>query len=287
MDKFEGLVLVTGMGDAEQNSTDEWVKLLYPEGVIESSGDRKWLRDGERTIYLFEVYYDDINQQFLDKYTGYADVLEQAGAASSFLETHGNDVFLNVLDPNVLNASQTRFVEQYKKAFDIVIDEEVPLSQVTLGVLSHSLGTFVAYESLYKVMDMNVFVAGYMNVNLVMCAPMLRPIFAVQYFLSDSHLLRDRYLIENGSQKPYKKMGPVRETLIENCVAIYNRKDPFYQIHSNKFYDNEKPNNDLVDELILYTHGDNNLQIANHSMEGSYIPENNASIRTALFGDHS
>lgn len=285
MNNFEGLICVTGMGNAAQNSTDEWVKLLFPEGVIETSGDRKWVKVGNRKVYLFEVYYDDINQMFYEKYQGYSDLLSSAGAASSFLETHGNDVFLNVLDPNVLNASQTRFVEQYKNVYELMLELGAYPNTSVLGVLSHSLGTLVAYEGLYKVLQSDYFVDGYIDVNLIMAAPMLRPIFGVQNFLSDSRLLSERYLIQNASQKPYRMIGGLRTTLIKKCLAIYNKKDPFYLIHDADFYSTSKPNNDLVDVMIEFTDGDSNFQIKNHSMKESYIPNNKELFLETFFGD--
>jgi hypothetical protein len=284
MGKFEGLILVTGMGDARRNSTDEWAKLLFPGCTIKKSGDKKWLKTGDRKIYLFEVYYDDLNQMLLEKFEGLKKLFDSAPGPAKikeFLETHINDVMQNVLVPDMINASQARFVEQYSKMIQTILDEGVHLSDARVGVLSHSLGTLVAYEGLYKVCDTREIIK-FVDLGLVMAAPMLSPICAVQ-----SSMNIQRYLTRNRSMKPYKRRGSKMTSPVTECVAIYNKKDPFYLIHNDAFYDRRIVNNDLVDTFIKYDEGPTRRNVNTHSMESSYIPKNRELIIKTLLGEPS
>ncbi len=278
---FEGLILITGMGDSPQNSTDSWAQLLFPNGDLQTGNDFKWLQVNNRKIYLFEVYYDDLNQMLLAKYEGLQEIFDLApDSVSGFLETHVHDVITNVLVPDQINASQLRFVEQYRRAHEAMYFENANPTNSKLGVLSHSLGTLVAYEGIYKAMSLSNFVDP-IPMSLVMAAPMLSPICKVQSLLG-----LERYLTQNRSMKPYLTDAIGRRvTWLKKCLAIYNKKDPFYLIHNPDFYDRNQVNNDLVDEYVEYDEGPSLQNFNTHSLEESYIPNNKENIINTLLGD--
>lgn len=275
---LNSLIMVCGMGDEQQHGTDSWAKKLF-DAEVQSDAQGRFVSTKNGKIYLFEVFYDDLNNLLLKKYEGLKRLYESSPVGIDELKSHMHDVIVNVMVPDMINAVKDLFLLQYNKVLETIVKLECTNEESKIGVLSHSLGTYIAYEGLYAVCRSNEIVT-YIDLGLVMAAPMLSPIYYVQ-----SKLGLQNYLTQNCSSKPFrlvrknKKKGPIK-----NCLAIYNTMDPFYLIHSDKFYDPDEVNNDLVDKFIKYKNGPNAENLNTHSMENSYIPNNRKEIITALFG---
>jgi hypothetical protein len=280
----EILISITGMGDPDDGDTDAWAQTVFPTGTMFASGGRKWLQfPNGRQIYLLEVLYEDVNDAMLAKYEGMTDAF--FGWAPDMiekkLEEYLGDVVVNVLSDVTMDMTQRRFVAAYAKAVQLatsVVGMDGDIRTAKVGVLSHSLGTLVAYEGLYRTYDTSDFLR-FIPVNLVMCAPMLRPICGVQAFLQ-----KKRYLAQRKCQRP-SRTNPVTgksESIVRQAIAFYDRRDPFYLIHADSFYDNTKPNQDLVDRFVTFETKPKFPWMA-HAMTDSYLANNRAAIAEFLF----
>lgn len=275
---LNSLIMVCGMGDDPEHGTDAWAKKLF-DAEVQSDAHGRFVKTKDGKVYLFEVFYNDLNNLLLKKFEGLKRLYESSPVGSKELKSHVHDVIVNVMVPDMINAVKDLFLLQYNKVLETIVKLQCTNEESKIGVLSHSLGTYIAYEGLYAVCRSNEIVT-YIDLGLVMAAPMLSPIYNVQSMLG-----LQNYLTQNCSSKPFrlvrknKKKGPIK-----NCLAIYNTMDPFYQIHSDKFYDPIELNNDLVDKFITYTDGPNSTNLNTHSMENSYILHNRQEIIKALFG---
>jgi hypothetical protein len=277
------LVSITGMGDPEEGDTDSWAQLLYPNAEMYASGGRKWLQfPTGRQIYLLEVLYEDINDALLGKYEGLRQILSSWAPEQieKVLNEYAGDVVMQVLTDAAMDATQKRFIAAYAKAIQLsisVMGAGADIRQARVGVLSHSLGTLIAYEGLHRTYEVNDFIR-FIPVNLVMCAPMLRPISAVVGYAN-----RRRYLATYGCQRPHRQNSATgkTESLIARCIAFYNRTDPFYRIHADSFYAHG-PTRDLVDSLITFETHPKYFWEA-HSMGESYLVNNRETIAQLLF----
>jgi hypothetical protein len=279
----EILITISGMGDPEAGDTDAWAQALFPTGALVVQGDRKTLEVDGRTIHLFEVLYEDSNEAIRQKFESLAQILPQETPekAKDTLEDYAFDVVENVLLKGALDASQLRFVQTYSAALDRALElvgDTGDIRQTRIGVLSHSLGTYIAYEGVCRAFDTESLVQ-IVDVNVVMCAPMLAPIYHVLHLLGP-----DRYLTENGSRKPYKRTAAGRwYSMMRRCRGIYDRRDPFHLIHDAGFYE-RRPDNDLMDEFRTYASTTPLTRFWEaHSMSGSYIANNREAIVSWLF----
>ena len=284
MASAEILISITGMGDPESGDTDVWARSLFPDGVLIDQGDRRILRVGTRDIHLFEVLYEEYNDAIREKIETLGQVLPGSTPeqVKETIEDYAFDVVDNVLLDGALEASQLAFVATYNEAVERARELVGPAGNVRtarIGVLSHSLGTLIAYEGIYRAFD-TAMILSIVDVNVVMCAPMLAPIHHVLHALGKD----DRYLTRNASRKPYKRSASGRwYSMVKHCLAIYDTRDPFHHIHDDAFYANA-PDNDFVEEMRTYT---SNTPITRfwegHSMEGSYLANNSDVIAQWLF----
>ncbi|NUO62610.1 MAG: hypothetical protein HOQ11_15345 [Gemmatimonadaceae bacterium] len=279
----EILIMIVGMGDPESGDTDAWAQALFPGGSLVTTGDRKVMYTGAREIHLFEVIYEDSNEAIRQKFETLSHLLPSATPeqVKDSLEDYAYDVVENVLLRGALDAAQLRFVQTYARALKRALELVGPTGDIhdaRIGVLSHSLGTYIGYEGIYRAFDTAALVQV-VDVNLVTCAPMLAPIYHVLHALG-----ADRYLTENACRKPYKRTASGRwYSMIRRCGALYNRKDPFIHINDAAFYA-RTPDNDLVDEFRLFS-TDTPLKRfwEGHSMIESYIAHNREVIASWLF----
>jgi hypothetical protein len=283
MTQPEILITINGMGDPESGDTYAWPQALFPGSALVSRNGRRTLELDGRTIHLFEVLYEAENEAVRAKFEVLGQLLPQATPekVKDTLEDYALDVVQNVLLKGALEAAQLRFVEAYAQALDRALELVGPsgsLQQAKIGVLSHSLGTLVAYEGICRAFDTDLFVQV-VDVNVVMCAPMLSPIYHVLNALG-----ADRYLTRYGCAKPYRRTASHRwYSMIRRCQAIYDRRDPFFRIQDLDFYE-RTPTYDLVDELRMY---ESSFPLSRfweaHSMEASYLRHNREAIAAWLF----
>jgi hypothetical protein len=261
------------MGDPLSGSTDEWVKTLFPSGTIETSGTRKRVQVGSERIYLLEVTYEDFNDAVLEKFDAMTRLVANASeGVRDALKEYAGDVVTQVLVKNALDGAIRRFLDAYSEAIRIAIREKPPgtdTREANLGVLSHSLGTLIAYEGLFAA-GRSPFLTTVLEANLVMCAPMLSPISAVQSFIG-----QNRYLTRFGCRKPRNP------ATIRQCLALYDESDPFFQIQGAHYYDYSDRNN-LVDNFVLFDSDPGVKFWDAHSMIDSYLANNNNRIAGAL-----
>lgn len=280
----EILISITGMGDPESGDTDTWARALFPGAVLIDQGDRKLLRIGTRDIHLLEVLYEEYNEAIREKIETLGQLLpaQTPEKVKETIEDYAFDVVENVLLDGALEASQLAFVATYNEAVERARELVGPTGNVRtarIGVLSHSLGTLIAYEGISRAFD-TAMILSVVDVNVVMCAPMLAPIHHVLQFLGKD----DRYLTRNASRKPYKRSAAGRwYSMIKHCLAIYDTRDPFHHIHDDAFYA-PSPDNDLVEEMRTYTSDTPLTRFwEGHSMEGSYLANNREAIARWLF----
>lgn len=277
--KTKILMAIHGMGEAEKGFSDEWAKILFPGASITSNKNEKFLTDDQgENIYIFEVFYEDINDKLFEKFEGLQNVYDTipVNKTKDFLKEYVHDVILNVLVPDAIHAAQIRFIETYRRILKLAAKKSGNVALARVGVLCHSLGTLFGYEGIYKTFDTPEF-TQFTRMNLVMCAPMLAPICNVQHMLG-----LKRYLTENQSNKPYKPNPATGSlyTILNKCTAYYNTKDPFHLIHSDDFYDRQKVGNDLVDQLITFSEGDKGFK--SHAIT-SYLKARRQHILNALW----
>jgi hypothetical protein len=280
----EILISITGMGDPESGDSDAWARLLFPTGVLIDQGDRKILRVGTRDIHLLEVLYEEYNEAIRAKIESLGQILpgNTPEEAKATIEDYAFDVVENVLLDGALDASQVAFVETYNEAVQRareLVGQTGNVRTARIGVVSHSLGTLIAYEGVSRAFD-TAMITSIVDVNIVMCAPMLAPIHHVLQALGK----QDRYLTRNASRKPYKRSAAGRwYSIVKHCLAIYDTRDPFHLIHDDEFYRNT-PDNDLVEEMRTYTSSTPLTRFwEGHSMEGSYLANNRDAIAEWLF----
>jgi hypothetical protein len=278
----EILITISGMGDPESGETDAWGQALFPNGVLVNEHGKKTIHVDGRIIHLLEVLYEDSNEAVRDKFEVLSQIAPDATPKKlkATLEDYALDVVENVLLKSALEPAQLRFVQKYTEALDLarqLVGPDGNVRKVRMGVLSHSLGTLIAYEGIYRAFD-NPFLTSIVDVNVVMCAPMLAPIYHVMHALG----IR-RYLRDNGCRKPYQRAASGSFcTMIRRALLIYNRRDPFYLIQDISFYEHTL-DNDLVDEFLLYDSGTPLRRFwEGHSMIGSYIANNRDVIASQL-----
>ena len=280
MPRPEILISISGMGDPETGDTDEWAQALFPTGALVNRGGEKTMEvdGGGRVIQLIEVLYEDSNEAIRQKFEDLGHLLpvETPEEMKGTLEDYALDVVENVLLKAALDASQLRFVQAYNAALDVarrLVGETGNVRQAKIGVLAHSLGTLIAYEGICRAFD-TALITSIVDVNVVLCAPMLAPIHHVMQLLGE-----DRYLTRNGCNKPYQRAASGRfYSIIRQCLLIYDRRDPFRLIQDMSFYDRSR-DNDLVDEFRLYDSGTPRERFwEGHSMIESYIANNREAI---------
>lgn len=268
------LISITGMGDPGSGDTDAWATTLFPDGVVETSGARKWIRRGEDKTFLVEVSYEDLNDAIRAKFERVWDSVLGAGPENlqTVLEEFVGDVATNVLLRDALDGAQRRFVDAYSTALTIAIGEKpkgTDTRRSRIGVLCHSLGTLIGYEGLYAASRAPLIT--HVSTKLVMCAPMLSAIGAVQSFID-----QDRYLTRHGCNKP------AQPRTIARCLALYDLSDPFYRIQARNYY-TAGERGDLVDEYHEYDSDPGLRRWEAHSMIGSYLQNNRDRIARFLF----
>ena len=278
---------VAGMGDPQEGSTTEWARILFPDGVLESSGDRRWLaRPGGDRIYLVEALYEDINTLANDKFAPIWDLIPDDipdGGVTAFRESFG-DVCTNVIVGEVLATTRQRFIECYAKAIQIAIDISFPndFRDIKFGVLCHSLGTYVTYEGLHSIYSAP-FVVQYLPTRVVFCAPMLRPICQSQEIAVASQLMAPTHLTTQKCRRPRRTTAlGLSESFVDRTLFIHNKSDPFYAIHHHAWYRHTE-NRDLVDEFRTID-SDPGIRFWNgHNMGDVYLQLNRAHIVEVLF----
>ncbi len=275
------LILVHGMGHSAQGDCYAWAATLWPDAEQFTKDTRRWLQfpDGNKK-YLLEVFYEDVNDVLREKYSALWNGVtgKLPDAVRSNVDTCVTDVAQNVLSDVSIDQVQTRFVYKYLEARELAqalaghssAPETIPIS-----VLSHSLGTLIAYEGLFRAAD----VAGAFAlhpVNVVACAPMWSPIRKVQILAQ-----RRRYLPKRGFTKPGRvnQATLVFEPFIKRCTTVYHTSDPFLLIQDRSDYQQGSANNGLIDAFELIDSGAV-PNPASHNMVGSYLT--NAESRAAV-----
>ena len=199
----EILITITGMGDPQTGDTDEWVTKLFPTAKFVSKGSRRWIEvSPSRHIYLFEVRYEKENDAFREKVAKISSFLPAwaPDVVGAKLDEYFGDVWQNVLINDQIVASQLRFSNEFRRAMALIgeLDPTLAPLEARIAILAHSLGTLVAYEGLYRVFATPSITMRRSQVNMVLCAPMLSPIHAVQ-----SNAGVDRFLTRNGCTRPW------------------------------------------------------------------------------------
>jgi hypothetical protein len=278
----EILISISGMGDPEAGDTDEWAQALFPAGALVNRAGEKTMEVEGRVIHLIEVLYEESNEAVRQKFEDLGHLLPQATPEKlkDTLEDYALDVVENVLLKSALEPAQLRFVEAYNKALDLarrLVGESGNVRQTKIGVLSHSLGTLIAYEGICRAFD-TALITSLVDVNVVMCAPMLAPIHHVMQAVGV-----DRYLTRNGCSKPYQRAASGRfYSMIRQCLLIYDRRDPFRLIQDMSFYERDR-DADLVDEFRIYDSGTPLKRFwEGHSMIESYLANNREVIASWL-----
>jgi hypothetical protein len=266
------LILVHGMGHSAQGDCYAWAASLWPDSEQFTSNTRRWLQfpDGRRT-YLLEVFYEDVNDVLRSKYAqlwdGLTGKLPEAWRAG--VDTCITDVAQNVLSDVSIDQVQTRFVYKYLEARELAQALAGPATSPTtipISVLSHSLGTLIAYEGLFRAADVASAFALH-PVNVVACAPMWSPVRKVQILAQ-----RRRYLAKRGFVKP-GRINPatqIFEPLIKRCTTLYHSSDPFLLIQDQSDYQQGAGNNGLCDSFEVVDSG-SIPNPASHNMVGSYL----------------
>jgi hypothetical protein len=280
---IEVLITITGMGDPQTGDTDEWIRKLWPGAPFATHGDRRWVElSPDRKIYLFEVKYEKENDAFREKLSTVSSLLPGGTpeVIGKSLDEYFGDVWQNVLVGDQIVASQLRFSNEYRRAIALIgqLDPTLDLRKARISVLAHSLGTLVAYEGLYRVFETPEIMMAPSMVNLVLCAPMLSPMHAVQ-----SGLSIDRFLTRYGCTRPKRTNAATNAVMsnIRRCLGIYNTSDPFYLIQKNDFY--RRQGADLMDEYIRFDANPGWMFWKAHAMVGSYIENNRDKILEVLF----
>ncbi len=281
------LITVNGMGDPDAGSTFAWSRALFPDAEEHTADGRRWLDTADGRVYLLEVRYEDVNDMLLAKHQGLREGLRDLipentpDVVEETLEEFVLDVVEQVLVKEALDAAQMEFLGTYVEALRIAGDEagdDGDPRTIGIGVLAHSLGTLVAFEGLHRAADSED-ILHFLDVNLVLCAPMLAPMHAVQSHLpAQSH----RYLVDRGPVKPTRHNAflGTDEPVIGTGLLFYDTDDPFHRIHSDAFYDVPGPK--LADEIVKYaSHPD--LFWKGHDMLGSYLAHNRDRIVEGLF----
>jgi hypothetical protein len=278
----EILISISGMGDPEAGDTEEWAQALFPSGALVNRAGEITMEVDGRVIHLIEVLYEDSNEAVRQKFEDLGHLLPQATPEElkDILEDYALDVVENVLLKSALEPAQLRFVEAYNKALDLarrLVGESGNIRQTKIGVLAHSLGTLIAYEGICRAFD-TALIASVVDVNVVMCAPMLAPIHHVMQAVGV-----DRYLTRNGCNKPYQRAASGRfYSMIRQCLLIYDRRDPFRLIQDMSFYERDR-DADLVDEFRIYDSATPLKRFwEGHSMIESYLAHNREVIASWL-----
>ena len=278
----EILISISGMGDPEAGDTDEWAQALFPTGALVNRMGVKTMEVDGRVIHLIEVLYEESNEAVREKFEDLGRLLPAATPETikDILEDYALDVVENVLLKSALEPAQLRFVEAYNAALDLarrLVGESGNIRQTKIGVLSHSLGTLIAYEGICRAFD-TALITSVVDVNVVMCAPMLAPIYHVMHAIG-----ADRYLTRNGCNKPYQRTASGRfYSMIRQCLLLYDRRDPFRLIQDMSFYERDR-DSDLVDELRIYDSATPLTRFwEGHSMVESYLANNREVIASWL-----
>jgi hypothetical protein len=279
----EILIAISGMGDPEAGATDDWATALFPGCSLVDTGAEKRIEIGGRTIHLLEVLYEDSNEAVRQKFEALSQIVPAAApdALKDTIEDYALDVVENVLLASALEPAQLRFVETYNKALDkarALVGEEGNVRQTKIGVISHSLGTLIAYEGICRAFDTEL-LTSIVDVNVVMCAPMLSPIYEAMHAVGV-----DRYLADNGCNKPYQRSASGRRySIIRKCMGLYDTRDPFWLIQAKEFY-KKRPTNDLMDAFVTYESATPLTRFwEGHSMLGSYVATKGSEIAEWLF----
>lgn len=279
------LISLHGMGDAQAGDTHAWAKTLFPGAEEHSTDGRTWIDTDIGKVWLVEVRYEDVSEALLEKYEGLRELLPEGTPEliREKLEDFLFDVLQQVLVKEALDAAQLRFVGGYVEALEIAHAEVGAAGDVRaakIGVLAHSLGTLVAYEGVHRAAESED-ILDFVPLNMVLCAPMLRPICAVQSTLPGQS---DRYLVTRGCAKPrrYNAFHDEMVPVVKRCVAFYDTDDPFHHIHSDEFYDSTVEGQDLVEEVVRYS-SNPRFFWEGHDMIGSYLTHNRETIVEVLF----
>jgi len=278
----EILITISGMGDPESGDTDEWAQALFPAGTLVDGQGGKTMEIDGRVIYLVEWLYEDSNEAIREKFESLGELIPEGTDAETkdTLEDYALDVVENVLLKSALEPAQLRLVEAYNDALDLarrLVGPAGSVRQTKIGVLSHSLGTLIAYEGICRAFD-TALITSVVDVNVVMCAPMLAPIHHVMQLVGE-----DRYLTRNGCNKPYQRAASGRfYSMIRQCMLLYDRRDPFRLIQDMSFYERTRTS-DLVDEFRTYESATPPSRFwEGHSMVGSYLANNREVIASWL-----
>lgn len=279
------LLLMHGMGKAEQRDTFAWASHLWPDGQQFESGERRWIDtpDGYRT-YLLEIYYEDLNEVIASKYApAWESILGKEDATlRAKLETYVGDVVHHVLTDGAIDAAQMRVRAKYCEARELSIaltrgTGRLP-ERVPIAMLSHSLGTLIAFEGLWRMAQVWEHLS-YHPVRLVACAPMWSPIRKVQLALK-----RRRYLATHGISRPVMTLATgLPGALVTHCTALYRSDDPFLLLQDERDYEATGSPDGLIDvyrKVII-----NPKTLNGHSMTDAYLanPECRALIARGLF----